>query len=110
MKEIKAFIHRNRVADVVRALEATGYRNLSVIDVKGMLKALDHKEQEYSVEIGEKIITEIKLELVCEDARVDEAARIIQQSADTGQAEAGWIYVSDVERSLPIGQSAVVAK
>jgi len=39
MKEIKAFIHRNRVADVVRILGAAGFRNLSVIDVKGMLKA-----------------------------------------------------------------------
>jgi len=29
MKEIKAFIHRNRIADVVCALEATRYRNLS---------------------------------------------------------------------------------
>ena len=46
MKEIKAFVHRSRIADVVRALEKAGFRNLSVIDVKGMLKALDDKEQE----------------------------------------------------------------
>ena len=43
MKEIKAYIHRNRIADVVRALEQAGYRNLSIIDVKGMLKALDSR-------------------------------------------------------------------
>lgn len=104
MKEIKAFVHRNRIADVVRALEAAGYRGLSVIDVKGMLKALDQKEQEYSIEIGEKVITEIRLELVCEDSQAAEAARIIQQSADTGQAEAGWVYISDVEDMLPIGR------
>lgn len=104
MKEIKAFVHRNRIADVVRALEGAGFRSLSVIDVKGMLKALGHKEQEYSIEIGEKVITEMKLELVCEDARAAEAARIIQRSADTGQAEGGWVYISDVEQALPIGE------
>jgi len=104
MKEIKAFVHRNRIADVVRSLERAGFRNLSVIDVKGLLKALDDKEQEYSVEIGEKVITEIKLELVCEnDARTAEAVRIIQQSADTGQPDAGWVYISNVEKALPIG-------
>ena len=39
MKEVKAFIHRNRIADVVHALKTAGFRNISVIDVKGMLKA-----------------------------------------------------------------------
>lgn len=105
MKEIKAFIHRSRIADVVRALDKAGFRNLSVIDVKGMLMALDRKEQEYSVSIGEKVIREIKLELVCEnDARTAEAAGIIQHGADTGQEEAGWIYISDIEKALPIGK------
>jgi nitrogen regulatory protein P-II 1 len=41
MKEIKAFIHRNRIADIVHALKAAEFGNISVIDVKGMLKALD---------------------------------------------------------------------
>lgn len=104
MKEIKAFVHRHRIADVVRALEQAGYRNLSVIDVKGMLKALGSQEQEYSVEIGEKVITEVKLELVCESGeRTAEAVRIIREKADTGRAEAGWIYVSDVEQAIRIG-------
>ncbi|MBZ0070135.1 MAG: P-II family nitrogen regulator [Gammaproteobacteria bacterium] len=104
MKEIKAFIHRNRVADVVRALNGAGYRNLSVIDVKGMLKALDAQEQEYSLELGDKVITEVKLELVCEDEnRTAEAVRIIQEEGRTGQPEAGWIYISEIQAALPIG-------
>jgi len=60
MKEVKAFVHRNRIADVVRALERAGFGALSIIDVKGMLKALDSKEQEYSTAIGEKVIAEIR--------------------------------------------------
>ncbi len=106
MKEIKAFIHRNRIADVLRALEKAGFRNLSIIDVKGMLKALDAQEQEYSIDLGEKVITEVKLELVCEDEqRTAEAVRIIQENARTGQSEAGWIYISDIQAALPIGKS-----
>ncbi len=104
MREIKAFIHRNRIADVVRVLKDAGFQNLSVIDVKGMLKALDTREQNYSVEVGEKVIVEIKLELVCENERVDEAVNLIREHARTGQALAGWVYISEIMTALPIGQ------
>ena len=94
-REIKAFIHRNRVADVVDALYQAGFRNLTVIDVQGLLKALDSKEQRYSVEIGQKVITEVKVELVCAgDDRTEQAVELIRKHARTGQAHAGWIYVT----------------
>ncbi len=103
MKEIKAFIHRNRAADVIRALKGAGFSNLSVVDVKGMLAALDERERDYSIELGEETITMVKLELVCEDeSRTAEAAHIIRDNARTGQPEAGWIYISEIQAALPI--------
>ncbi len=103
MKEIKAFIHRNRAADVIRALKGAGFTSLSLIDVKGMLAALDTREREYSIELGEETITELKLELVCEDEnRAAEAVHLIQENARTGQPEAGWIYISEIQAALPI--------
>jgi nitrogen regulatory protein P-II 1 len=93
--EVKAFVHRNRIANVVDALYREGYRDLTVIDVQGMLKALDSKEQQYSVEIGQKVITEVKLELVCEgEERTAKAVELIRKNARTGQSHAGWIYVT----------------
>lgn len=106
MKEVKAFIHRNRVGDVVRALEHAGFRHLSLVDVKGMLRALDPKEQEYSIEIGEKVIRQVKLEVVCDtEERTAEAVDIIRERAETGQPEAGWIYIADIVAAVPIGGS-----
>jgi len=102
MKELKAFIHRNRAADVIRALKDAGFGNLSMVDVKGMLAALDSKEREFSVELGEEIITEVKLELVCEEERVAEAVDLIRENSRTGQPSAGWIYLSDIVAALPI--------
>lgn len=102
MKEIKAFIHRNRITDVIHALKDAGFRTLCIADVKGTLKALDNKEQDYSVELGTAIITEMKLELVCDESRVDEATQLIQQHAKTGQADAGWIYVIDIAQAIRI--------
>ncbi|HML92992.1 P-II family nitrogen regulator [Methyloceanibacter sp.] len=89
MKEIKAFLHRKRVADVVHALTAAGFRNISLIDVKGMLKAIDQLEQEYSIEIGEMVITEVKLELVCDSDQVDQAVVLIRNNGSTGRANGG---------------------
>jgi nitrogen regulatory protein P-II 1 len=90
---------------VVHALKGAGYCatgcNLSIIDVKGTLAALDRQERDYSLELAGKVITEVKLELVCPDDRVDTAVRIIRDNARTGQPHAGWVYVSDIKGGLP---------
>ncbi len=102
MKEVKAFIHRIRAADVIRALKAAGFKHISVVDVKGMLAALDGRERQYSLELGTETTMEIKLELVCESERVDEAVHLIRDNGRTGQSPAGWIYVSEVSAVHPI--------
>ena len=111
MKEIKAYIHNHRIADVIRALKESGLcntdgtpgcRNLAVIPVKILLKAVDAQEQHYSIALAEAVINESKLELVCEDHQVDELVTIIGHAARTGQAEAGWIYVSDIVSAAAI--------
>jgi nitrogen regulatory protein P-II 1 len=102
VKEIKASLHRNRVADVVHVLTAAGFRNISLIDVKGMLQALDQQEQEYSIEIGEMVITEVKLELVCHPEQVDQAVALIRENGRTVKSDGGWIYVSSIDASYPI--------
>lgn len=106
MKEIKAFIHRNRVGDVMHALSQSGFCsgncNLSVIDVKGTLAALDGTEQDFSIEMGGGIVTEAKLELVCDDERADAAVELIRENGRTGQASAGWIFVIDISAAYRI--------
>jgi len=102
-REIKAYVHRNRIADVVGALYDAGFRQMTVIDVEGLLQALDSQEQRYSVEIGKKVITEVKLELVCEDeSQAAEAVALIRKSGRTGQPSAGWIYVSEIRSCVEI--------
>jgi len=105
MKEIKAFIHRNRISDVVHELKQAGYKYISVVDVLGLLKALSSQEQQYSVALGTKVVSEIKLELVCDDGQLDDAIDIISRQGRTGQKTAGWIYVTDVEQAIKIDGS-----
>ena len=92
MKQIKAFIHHVRSAVVVEALRDAGYKNITLLDVKGTLKPLSESEQSYSIDAG-VVISEIRISLVCEDSQVDEVTGIIS----------GWVYVSPIEQALPIG-------
>ncbi|MBK8994029.1 MAG: P-II family nitrogen regulator [Gammaproteobacteria bacterium] len=103
MKLIKAFIHHVRTAPVVEALADAGYRNLTLHDVKGMLKPITENEQEYSTEAGSLVISEVRLSLVVEDQDVDEVTAIIRKVGRVGPHISGYVYVSSVEQALPIG-------
>lgn len=105
MKQVKAFVHRNRVGDLIHALDAAGFRRVSLFDVKGLLRALSAREQEYSVELGEKVISEVHVEVFCEDADVARAVEVIRRVARTGHADAGWIYISPIDESIPINDA-----
>lgn len=110
MKEIKAYVHRSRIADVIAALKASaawstvdsGEHNLTAYMVKGSLLALDDAERHYSLDLGDEVVNEYKLELHCEGGHVDELVEIIRTSAHTGQTSSGWIYVTDIVQAVPI--------
>ena len=103
MKLIKAFIHHVRTAAVVRALADAGYRNITLQDVKGMLKPVSDSERYYSTDAGGVVISESRLSLVCEDHQVDEVTTLIREVARIGPHISGWVYVSPVDLALPIG-------
>jgi nitrogen regulatory protein P-II 1 len=106
MKEVKAFIHHGRVVDVIHALEEAGFRYLSVSDVKGLLTALSAQEQIYSMELGERMTKQIKLEVFCDDDRVERAVQLIRLHGRTGQNVAGWVYQSTMDHAWPIDGNA----
>ncbi len=102
MKEVKAFIHRGRVVDVIHALADAGLQYLSVSDVKGLLTALSTQEQSYSIEMGERVTKQVKLLVFCEDDQAERAVQLIRLHGRTGQSVAGWVYQSTVDRAWPI--------
>ncbi|MFO1305624.1 MAG: P-II family nitrogen regulator [Burkholderiales bacterium] len=103
MKEIKAVIHANRVAAVIQALIdrkllLPGSRgpchNLNVSSTMSLSRALDAREQHYSIALAQAVISESKLELLCEDEHTDAVVELIAEEAKTGQDDAGWIYAA----------------
>jgi nitrogen regulatory protein P-II 1 len=101
MKQIKAFIHHVRSSPVVEALHDAGYKNITLLDVKGTLKPLNESEQDYSTDAG-AVISEIRISLVCEDSQVDDVTSIIRKTGRIGSNISGWVYVSPIEQALPI--------
>jgi len=110
MKEIKAYVNRSRIADVIAELKATrawGSRrtdvhNLAVYVVKGSLLPVDSSEPRFSIELGDEVVNEYKVELLCEDGEVDEIVTALNSAGRTGQAIAGWITVTAIERVIAI--------
>ncbi len=111
MKEIKAYVHRAHIAEVIAALKSClawggtdGHtrHNLAIYVVKGMLSPLDTGELRYSIDIGDEAINEYKLELLCQDDEVDDFIDALVAVAHTGQLVGGWITVTDIVRSMAI--------
>ena len=111
MKEIKAFIHKDRISEVIAALNASGFRspdertgcrNICVWPVQGLINPTEGEEQHFSMELAETVVREWKLELFCEDEQADQLVKIIAQAASIGRGIAGWIFVTEVVNSIPI--------
>lgn len=103
MKLIKAFIHHVRAASVVEALADAGFRNLTLHDVRGMLKPITEAERDFTADAGSLVISEVRLSLVVEDQDVDAATSVISTVARVGPHVSGYIYVSPVEQMIAIG-------
>lgn len=111
MKEVKAFIHRDRIAEVLQALdrsalrtldERTGCRNICVSPVQSLVSPVEKADQHYSMELAEPVVHEWRLELYCEDQQADGLVQIIEQAARIGRGVAGWIFVLDIVSAVPI--------
>ena len=111
MKEIKAYVHRDRIADVIAAVKdcpawggTRGVRrhNLAAYVVKGSLVPLDSNERHFVMDLGDEVINEYKLELLCEDDEADAIVDALVAAARTGQTVAGWVTVSDLSRAVAI--------
>lgn len=111
MKEIKVYLHKQRIAAVLEALreqgqcgfgDDTGCQNLAVYAVQGSLKVLDVQDQRYSVDLADAVTFEYKLEIACNDEDANRLVDIIQNAASTGRKKSASIFVVDIERAISV--------
>jgi len=105
MKQIKAFVQRNKLDSVIDAIEKHGVGGLTVIQAQGRGKGErpmlgnprgtgTHKAQFNTLE---------SVVVVVDDSKADSVANAIVNAASTGSKGDGKVFITSVEESIDIG-------
>ena len=97
MKKIDAIIKPFKLEDVKEALAAVGVEGMTVTEVKGFGRQKGHTEIYRGSEYTVDFLPKIKLEIVLDDERVQDAIDAIIKSAKTDKIGDGKVFVSSVE-------------
>ncbi|WP_096085568.1 P-II family nitrogen regulator [Agaribacterium haliotis] len=102
MKLITAVIKPFKLDDVRSALSEIGVQGLTVTEVKGFGRQKGHTELYRGAEYVVDFLPKMKLELVVDDAVLDQAIDVISQNAQTGKIGDGKIFVQNIENVVRI--------
>ena len=97
MKKIEAIIKPFKLDDVRDALTDIGVTGMTVTEVKGFGRQKGHTEIYRGAEYAVDFLPKIRLEIVLEDAMVDQAVETIVQAANSGKIGDGKIFILPVE-------------
>ena len=103
MKQIKGFVDPHRAGDLMHALEGGGFHRISVFDAKGLHQPRMRGAAEYSVELGERVVSEAQITVFCEDDEVDAVVEIFRSLIRNTHRETGWLYVTPNEQAIALG-------
>jgi nitrogen regulatory protein PII len=99
MKEIKAYIKKHKVDEVIRALrKIKGLTGMSVIDSCGYGVGWGGAKGEEQIDCRPGV----KVEIVCRDDLAEAVVAAIEKAAHTGLKGDGKIYVGNIEQAVRI--------
>jgi nitrogen regulatory protein P-II 1 len=102
MKKIEAIIRPFKLDEVHNALLEAGFAGLTVTEVRGYGRQKGHKEVYRGSEYNIEFVPKLKIELVCDDGRMEAAISIIINSSKTGEVGDGKIFILNVEETIRI--------
>jgi nitrogen regulatory protein P-II 1 len=102
MKKIEAIIKPHKLDDVKEKLSALGISGMTITEVKGFGRQRGHKEIYRGAEYHIDFIPKIKIEIVIEADKVEQALDAISEAARTGSIGDGKLFVLNVEEVLRI--------
>lgn len=97
MKKIEAIIRPFKLDDVREALSEIGVRGMTLTEVKGYGRQKGHTELYRGSEYKIDFLPKIKVEIIANDAMVENIVATIIKAAKTGQVGDGKIFVSPVQ-------------
>ena len=102
MKLVTAIIKPFKMDDVREALADVGIAGMTVTEVKGFGRQKGHTELYRGAEYQVDFLPKIKIDIIIDDDRVEQAVEAIEQAAKTGKIGDGKIFVYNVESALRI--------
>jgi nitrogen regulatory protein P-II 1 len=93
MKLVTAVIKPHKWEDVRVALEAAGVTGMTVSEVSGYGRQKGHTEVYRGAEYDIALVPKIRIEIVVDDADVDDIVRTVTASAQTGRIGDGKVWV-----------------
>jgi len=102
MKKIEAIIKPFKLDEVKEALQEIGLQGITVIEAKGFGRQKGHTELYRGAEYVVDFLPKVKIEVILDDALLDQAVEAIQKAAKTGRIGDGKIFVSTIDDAIRI--------
>jgi len=97
MKLITAVIRPHRWENAREALEALGVAGMTLSEVSGYGRQKGHTEVYRGAEYDVLLVPKVRIEVVAQEADVEQIIEAIRTSAATGKIGDGKIWVSPIE-------------
>lgn len=102
MKKVEAIFRHIKMEDVRDALDKMGVNGMTVTEVKGSGTQRGYEETYRGTKMTIHLRPKIKLEVIVDDAMVDEVVKTIKANARTGEIGDGKIFVYPVDDVIKI--------
>ncbi|MGH7326657.1 MAG: P-II family nitrogen regulator [Candidatus Rokuibacteriota bacterium] len=109
MKEIRAYIRRGEVNQVVERLRDAGVPGVSIIEIHPLgygYEANPFERYKAGLVDRHRYLAIVKLEIVCAEAQLERLVKVIEAHCRTGVSGDGMIFVSDVVEAVRICDGA----
>lgn len=97
MKLVTAVVKPFKLEDVKEALRATGVHGMTVTEVRGSGRQHGHTEVYRGEEFKVEFVPKVRIEVLCDDDKAQDAVDAIMDAARTGKIGDGKIFVTPVE-------------
>lgn len=102
MKRVEVITRPYKLDEIKEALTAMGIQGMTVSEVKGFGRQRGHKEVYRGAEYQVDFVSKVKIDIVIDDALLDQTLEVIQQAAKTGKIGDGKIFISTIDNAIRI--------
>lgn len=102
MKKVEAVIRHFKLEDVKNALSENGIDGMTITEVRGFGRQKGHTEMYRGTEYAVDFVPKVKVEVVCQEDKLQTVIETILKTAQTGQIGDGKIFVTNLEETIRI--------